>query len=108
MTRWPLRHAGQERDQPARGGVGVVEVLQQQGNGLSLAEPLQEPQHGLVHARLAPLGGGDARPVGQQLQLLEPRAQTRHQPGDGVARGAHQRRERRRRGAARADARARR
>ena len=68
----------------------MVEILQQQGHRLALAEPLEETEHGLEHARFAPLGGRDARARRQELQLIETVAQPRHEPGDRVARRAHE------------------
>ena len=71
----------------------MVKVLDQQRDRLPLAQALQESQHGLEHARFAPLGGGDLWPIRQQLQLGESRLDAGDQPGNGVTRGPDQGRE---------------
>ena len=68
----------------------MVHVFEHQYDGLALTESLEQSQDRLEHARLAPLGRDDTRPVWQQLQRREPRAQTRHQPGDRIGRRSYQ------------------
>ena len=68
----------------------MVHVLEQQRDRLPLAEAFQQPQHCLEHARLTPLGGDDARPVGQQSQGGQSRPDDRHQASDHVAGRARQ------------------
>ena len=66
----------------------MVKILQQQGHGLALAEPLEKTEDRLEHARFTPLGGGDARSRREELQFIEAVAQPGHEPGDGVSRRA--------------------
>ena len=67
-----------------------MHVFEHQYHGLPLTESLEQSQDRLEHARLAPLGRDDARPVWQQFQRREPRAKTRHESGDRIGRRSYQ------------------
>ena len=83
--RQPLvaRDPGQERDERAGGGVGVVEVLEDEDDGLPLAEPAEQAEDALE--RSAP-GGAPGRSARRRRPAqpisAEPRREIRQQPDD--------------------------
>jgi hypothetical protein len=62
----------EERDEGARAGVGIVEVLEDEEHGPPFAQPPDDSEQGFQHAALAPLRGDDRRLRGKDAGVIEP------------------------------------
>ena len=85
QTRGP-RDAGEERGQAAGAGVGMVEILECEEDGLSLAAPLQQAVNRLVDPRRTTLGR-DIGPPAAAHRVAKTRPELREQACQGSAPG---------------------
>ena len=76
------RDPGQERDERAGGGVGEVEILEDEDDRMLLAEPPEQPEHPLEGPGLAAFRGGRAAARGRRTDLREPRPEVGQEPHD--------------------------
>ena len=86
-SRWSLRDPGQERDQGAGGGIGAVEVLEDEHHGTILAQPSEQAEDPLHRPCLAALRGGHARGRGPSRSVVarrSPRSGSRRTTSDGA------------------------
>ena len=76
------RDPGQERDERAGGGVGEVEILEDEDDRVLLAKPPEQPEHPFEGPGLATFRGGRAAARGLRADLREPGPEIGQEPND--------------------------
>ncbi len=76
------RDPRQERDERPRGGIGLVQVLDDEDDRMLLAQPTEQPEDPFQRSCLAPFRGGRSAAGDRGADLDQPRLEIGQQPDD--------------------------